>query len=354
MNSPHLSTLWKQIITVIICLSVQQDIYAQKKTTSDSIAISTTQKAPQPSLKENEYIIKYPNGAIERIQDKLTREEILWLESAEKQGIKKAYDDMYNLLLNVMVKKEQNPRTASSKLITSSEYSMNPAYYRWLTRRLIGYGYTLENITELQQQTNINVFSEAMNAKKKYARVLFSSLIVVGTIDSAYNDTSFDDGYSVSIAITVKETLRGDTTIKHPIIRAEGKVWPNTSPYRKSTFKNKTFDTPSPHDFQVRGSNYIFFLDKSEYENKIYQWKADRRMKDAYKQPVNIRTDAEAVYHRRDCYKTSRHNIPLTKWDVGSNIDSTEDIDETEKMQAEEIRKLCAEIAPILRQLNIK
>ena len=104
------------------------------------------------------------------------------------------------------------------------------------------------------------MLSEEWGAPHIDRSILTANLIVIGRIDSIYNDESFIDGLRSSASVTVLKTLKGDSNMKKLIIRKEGFV---NNGFIVSFSSHRTDLLPE------LGKYYLLFLSKVNYEERL-------------------------------------------------------------------------------------
>jgi hypothetical protein len=137
----------------------------------------------------------------------------------------------------------------------------SPYYNEYIMFKLVAGGYTKEVIENLTQRglPVLDILygngSEAMDRS-----ILTANLIVIGKIDSNYNDESFADGLRSSTSVSILETLKGDSSIKQLTLRNEGFVYNGNI----ATFSSHSLDF-LPKEMHY----YLLFLSKIEYETLL-------------------------------------------------------------------------------------
>jgi hypothetical protein len=137
-------------------------------------------------------------------------------------GKKENHDAIYRFMHQGMVEKDslliQNNRLLSTeKQFTESISKETAQKIPWL---LAYSGYSMEKIQELQEQHNINLIEINTRVLNPIVNAVCTNpLIVLARVDTIYTDKSIEDGFRTSIVLTIKETVKGDTSIKKAIIR---------------------------------------------------------------------------------------------------------------------------------------
>lgn len=144
------------------------------------------------------------------------------LSAIEHLGKKENHDTIYRFISQGMV--EKNSSMIQSNRLLTKETQFPIPIGEEATQKvpwLLAYdGYSIEKIQELYDQYSINLieintrtFNPIVNA------VCIAPLIVSVRVDTIYTDRNIEDGFRTSIILTIKETIKGDTTIKRAIIR---------------------------------------------------------------------------------------------------------------------------------------
>jgi hypothetical protein len=130
------------------------------------------------------------------------------------------------------------------------------------------YHFNLLLSTTLQQKMGINLIDITYGTYIGVEASLFlSPLIIVGHIDSMYSDRSYADNCITSFAVTIKEFLKGDTSVKNIIIRD------NNGAVEYDIMREKKSYRPF-NDAGLRlneGGDYLLILFKHNYEREIEQ-----------------------------------------------------------------------------------
>lgn len=330
------------ILCGVGCFSGMQSLYGQKpQPAAPQPSTNNTQQAKQQvPLKENEYRFIYPNGYEGRVIDTYTIEDSIRINHAIRHGKKKEYDEIYDVLLRSFLKKDKVVQTQYASILNKIgfKYALDPQYYRQAAWQLAVNGYNLALIEEFQQKASINVLELAIKPSVNYklSMILFSNLIVIGTIDSTYRDDTPNDGYQASsryntFTVQVKEVLKGDTTIKRVIGRVNSRITPHFQPDDKK--------------------EYLLFLYKNDYE-----YAAQRHAK---AKNINLRSDPENKGKGQDFYTTYTTNLRITpqlseyelkrqpasiqEWNRKTYRDAVE-------IPLAEVRKLCSDLKSLLQK----
>lgn len=160
---------------------------------------------------------------------------------------------------------QQKYSSLISKKLSGRIYPEETRYVAWL---LSSNGYNLENLVEIQQKMGINLIDITYGTYIGVEASLFlSPLIIVGHIDSMYSDRSYADNCITSFAVTIKEFLKGDTSVKNIIIRD------NNGAVEYDIMREKKSYRPF-NDAGLRlneGGDYLLILFKHNYEREIEQ-----------------------------------------------------------------------------------
>lgn len=309
MNYLFITLLLLAISTSRLYSQEQKNINQQTtpKSTVLRKAILESEKTGQ------EYIINYPSGFKKHIVDKFSERDDIQLKQLQKRGLKAEYDTLYSVLLSGVIKKDASTQTLFNKIlpdITQTNYSYDPEYCRQIAWNITSIGYTLPLLDEFQQRgiNVVNYFSHFYRNNPWQYLTIFSPLIVVGRIDSAYLDTLLRDNQTISYKVSVQEVLKGDTTIK------------------KLTIREYFLKTPS---FRAEtGGEYILFLFKNRYEYDSIQSKE--------------KVDKQECL---DCYIAAQQNILLI---YGTKRLNDKQVEEDEKL----VRNFCKEYSPIFKKIR--
>ncbi len=240
------------VLFVFMCLMVtSRCLLAQQMPIPSTNAIQTVKT--KPILKENQYIIR--SGTEEKIiTDVFTARDGIQKTLVQKHGVEKEYNEIYYTLLRGVIQQDKALTSSYKNLLEDPQalQELTPEEARKVSWRLSTEGYTMETINQFQQISGLNLINIFARGASDVLlrRTLFASQIVIGTIDSIFFDSSIQDGEDHSMLISVKETLKGDSAIKHLIIRESGRS----------------------HAFVPRKkATYLLFLEKSRYEFSTLQ-----------------------------------------------------------------------------------
>jgi hypothetical protein len=259
-----------------------------------------------------EYLISSSGSNTKRNIDSLLPHDNAQIQQLQRHGLKSAYDTLYSILLSGAVKKDSNILSYYGKILPDAahtEYSYKPEYCRQIAWSITSAGYTLPMLEEFQSR-GINVINYHRNWDRhnpwKYLTI-FNPLIVVGRIDSAYIDTSLHDDSYISYNVSIKETLKGDTSLKKIIIR-------------KSEISGSFGGR--------KGEEYLLFLNKNQYERISF-----------------LRADESNKRECTDCYHASSLSFILLPENRRVNYQHWEEGEQA-------VRVYCKEYAPIFKKMK--
>lgn len=264
-----------------------------------------------------------------------------------KKGLQKQYDGLREMLVNALLHKKQNTLAAYKELLNDSILSYSPAPFNIddATWKLAYHGYTIEKLKELQKISGINLLD--LSLRHSYdndiiRHACLSELIITGTIDTMYNDTSYADGMVATITVKVKETLKGDPTIKNVIIR-DGTGFITYNYRGERVFDSRRSHNPMRSLNMKMGKEFLFFLFKGIYDWQIVNMPSDRVVK----------TDSSAEKLRQFCFSLSSLSIPLQPIENLEAIQNQEKERERPK-NIERVRALCQQLAEFFRTIPVK
>jgi hypothetical protein len=73
---------------------------------------------------------------------------------------------------------------------------------------LLGAGYSVNIIEQFYRNKQINIIEQALDRNSDLRTLFFSDAIIIGKVDSVYQDYTIQDGFSLSFIIHVKELLK--------------------------------------------------------------------------------------------------------------------------------------------------
>ncbi|MBD1208502.1 MAG: hypothetical protein H9535_08735 [Ignavibacteria bacterium] len=275
----------------------------------------------KPVLKENQYLIR--SGTEEKIiTDVFTARDGFQKTLVQKHGVEKEFNEIYNTLLRGVIQQDKSVTNSYKNLLEDPQtlQELTPEEARKVSWRLSTEGYTMETINQFQQISGlnlINIFARG-TSDVLLRRTLFASQIVIGTIDSIFFDSSIQDGEDHSMLISVKETLKGDTAIKHLIIRESGRS----------------------HAFIPRKkATYLLFLEKSRYEFSTLQ--SHGQPQTGIVKSLSNASDINLLPH----FSTQRENLFLAL--------ENKPIPPLDKaILLKRVYDMCKEYAPVFQKLN--
>ena len=320
----------KTTLIALLLITASIPLFAQKKPkVQDSTTAPTTQKSSTAPVSKQ--ALRLPR------RDKLEGFERTLLDFINSKGKTEEYSILYDFFYQSMRESTINQEKASllsntnlkSKLEKQNDFGWE-ATITHLLLRLIGSGFTLEKIQQLSQQ-GLNIFDIIENQRDAIiSNVILSNLVVIGTIDSIYNDESMYDAHRSSFVINVNETLKGDNKIKKIIIRQPGHTIDGQ--YIPGGSDGIVF---SP---EIK-SKYLIFADKFYYEFYI------QNPSGLYfdEMPI-IKNDAESLAKRKDCYHINLQSILISPDEYPSRIDYQSN--RQEKIQR--VRAFCKQFGRLL------
>lgn len=177
----------------------------------------------------------------------------------DAKKLRQRWDELASQLPDLTKKQQNQTQAKNQSLETHQQQFSSLPYNEYVMFKLVAGGYTKEVIENLTQQgLPVLDILYGINSEARDKSILTANLIVIGKIDSNYNDESFADGLRSSTAVTIVETLKGDSNIKNLTLRNEGFV------------HNGNIATFSSHslDFLPKEKHYyLLFLSKIEYES---------------------------------------------------------------------------------------
>lgn len=277
----------------------------------------------KPALKENQYLIR--SGTEEKIiTDVFTGRDEFQKIHTQKRGVEKEYNQIYDVLLRGAIQQDKSVTNSYKSLLENSNIvqGLTPESAREAAWRLSTQGYTMETINQFQQISGLNLLDLYVHGISDVIlrRTLFASQIVIGTIDSVFFDGSIQDNEDHSILVSVKETLKGDSTIKHLIIR----------------------ESERAHAFVPRQkATYLLFLDKNKYDLRVLQFHGQPQTTTV--KSLSSAADINSL-HR---FSTQRENLFLAL--------ENKPIPPLDKaILLKRVYDMCREYAPVFRQLKMR
>jgi hypothetical protein len=124
------------------------------------------------------------------------------------------------------------------------------------------WGLTTDVLAKILQEKNINLLEIMLSHNYALDAVIENDMIVIGHLDSIYQDTSFEDYRSTSLAITVHEVLKGKLAGNHIIGRDHMIQVQYNSEGKKYFYQNLSHPMEMPQE----DKEYLIFFSKSLYK----------------------------------------------------------------------------------------
>jgi hypothetical protein len=289
----------KTTLIALLLITSSIPLFAQKQPKAqDSTVAPTTQKSITAPVSRQ--ALRLPQ------RDKLDPYFKEMVSFLDEQGKSNDFNQLYSFLYRTTREKDPTLLQTSS-LITANTKSIleKQDEYTWemsatrLLWNLLAAGYTSEVIEQLGAR-GLNVIETIENRDDHFlSEVLTADLVLIGTIDTLYNDDSFGDAHQSSFVVTVNEVFRGDNKLKKIIIRQPGLV------------QNNQYIMPGSDGNEFcpqTGGQYLLFLYKSYYEFLIKHPSVAHYLGE----PAPItRYDSTSVVKRRLCFSASPSSLAL-------------------------------------------
>lgn len=256
----------KIITLTLFALGINLTTFAQEQT-KNQVESKYLDSARLPkSAKLNKYEQQQAELPIKYLFAKYNKDKT-------EQGYKKIineYNSLYDVLNQVFVfgKSQVNPISKRYEFLIDARNPQkfhHPDYISSYATSLLENGYTLERIQSLFETEKINLLREIEESSNLGKMAFFASDIVIGVIDSLYEDLNLYDGLPNSYSVTVQEVIKGDKSLKKVILR--------NSKFSIFTFPNgHKHITPNSDHSRPRlqnGQAYLLFLSKPGYESHI-------------------------------------------------------------------------------------
>lgn len=289
----------KTTLIALLLVATSISLFAQKKPKAqDTTIVQTTQKSITAPVSRQ--ALRLPQ------RDKLDSYFRDMVSFLDEQGKSNEFNQLYNFLYRTTREKDPALLQTSSLITTNTKSILEKQdEYTWemSATRLLWYlltaGYTPDVIDQLATK-GLNVIETIENRNDHFfSEVLTADLVLIGTIDTLYNDNSFGDAHQSSFVVSVNETLKGDSRLKKIIIRQPGLV------------QNGQYIMPGSDGNEFcpqTGGQYLLFLYKSYYEFLIKH----PSVAHYFGEPAPItRYDDASLIKRRLCFSASPSSLAL-------------------------------------------
>lgn len=306
--------------------------------TSATIILDSSKKAQKEILGENEYWNYRQGSTPVRALDKPSPYDYVQIRQLERSQHKKAYDELYNIMLKGLSKEDATVQTQYHSLLTDVivKHHFNPESIRMDAWQLASAGYTLTGIQEFFDRTGISLLEVASfygNTNHTLYDILLASTIVIGTIDSMQANTKLFDGNKTSFFVTIKQVLKGDKNLRQCIIRDWNAYVEKQDGYGYISYKSNVSDGCLDIG---KGEEYILFLYKNLYEFDI----------ERFANPSTSISNEIRQIHEQS-YVVSQVTIPTTyPWRTSSY--------RGKQYKTAEVKELCQKYIPLILEIQEK